>query len=96
MTVKAVSTTSNYVAMISIKSPICIQKAKKASLIESMVLQEKTKLIVNDLNRDYHKNYCATFTAEFKKTLNIPTVKKTAKLIKENIEELREETCVER
>ena len=82
--------------MISIKSPICIQKAKKASLIESMVLQEKTKLIVNDLNRDYHKNYHATFTAEFKKTLNIPTAKKTAKLIKENIEEFREETCVER
>ena len=71
---------------MSIKNPICIRKAKKASLIESMALQEKTKQTVNDLNRDYHKNYYATFTTEFKKTLNIPTGKKTAKLIKKNIE----------
>ena len=81
--------------MILIKSPVYIQKAKKAGLIESMVLQEKTKQIVNDLNRDY-RNYHTTFTTEFKKTLNIPTVKKTAKLIKKNIEELWEETCIER
>ena len=83
-------------AMIPIKSPTYIQKAKKASLIESMVLQENTKQIVNDLNRDYRKNYRTTFTTEFKNTLNIPNVKKTAKLIKKNIEELWEETCVER
>ena len=78
--------------MIPIKSPACIQKAKKAGLIESMVLQEKTKQTVNDLNRDYCKNYRTTFTTEFKKTLNIPTVKKTVKLIKKNIEELWEKT----
>ena len=83
-------------AMIPIKSPGYIQKAKKAGLIESMVLQEKTKQTVNDLNRDYRKNYRTTFTTEFKKTLNIPTVKKTAKFIKKNIEELWEKTCVER
>ena len=65
-------------------------------MIESMVLQEKTKQTVNDLNRDYRKNYRTTFTTEFKKTLNIPTVKKTAKFIKKNIEELWEKTCVER
>ena len=82
--------------MIPIKSPTYIQKAKKASLIESMVLQKNTKQIVNDLNRDYRKNYRTTFTTEFKNTLNIPNVKKTAKLIKKNIEELWEETCVER
>ena len=82
-------------AMILIKSPVYIQKAKKAGLIESMVLQEKTKQIVNDLNRDY-RNYHTTFTTEFKKTLIIPTVKKTAKLNKKNIEELWEETCIER
>ena len=82
-------------AMILIKSPVYIQKAKKAGLIESMVLQEKRKQIVNDLNRDY-RNYHTTFTTEFKKTLNITTVKKTAKLIKKIIEELWEETCIER
>ena len=77
-------------AMIPIKSPAYIQKAKKAGLIESMVLQEKTKQIVTDLNRDYRKNYRTTFTTQFKKTLNVPTVKKIAKLIKKNIEELWE------
>ena len=82
--------------MILIKSPAYIQKA---GLIESMVLQEKTKQIVNDLNSDYRKNCRTTFTTEFKNTLNIPTtefkntlnipnVKKTAKSIKKNIEEL--------
>ena len=79
-------------AMIPIKSPAYIQKAKKAGLIESMVLQEKTKQIVTDLNRGYRKNYRTTFTTQFKKTLNVPTVKKTAKLIKKNIEELWEKT----
>ena len=34
-----------------------MQKAKKVGLIESMVLQEKAKKIVNDLNRDDRKNY---------------------------------------
>ena len=77
-------------AMIPIKSPAYIQKAKKAGLIESMVLQEKTKQIVTDLNRGYRKNYRTTFTTQFKKTLKVPTVKKTAKLIKKNIEELWE------
>ena len=35
--------------MIPIKSPALIQKPKKAGLIESIVLQQKTKQIVNDL-----------------------------------------------
>ena len=83
-------------AMIPIKIPAYIQKAKKAGLIESMVLQEKAKQIVNDLNRDYCKNYRTTFKTEFKNSLNIPNAKKTAKLIKKNIEELWEETSVER
>ena len=82
--------------MIPIKSQAYIQKAKKAELFESMVLQEKTKQIVNFFNRDYCKNYRTTFTTEFKNTLNIANVKKTAKLIKKNIEELWEEICVER
>ena len=73
-----------------------MQKAKKGGLIESMVLQEKTKQIVNDWNRDDRKNFCTTFTTEFKNKLNIPIFKNTAKLIKKNIEELWEETCVER
>ena len=73
-----------------------MQKAKKGGLSESMVLQEKTKQIVNDLNRDDRKNYCTTFTTEFKNNLNIPIFKNTAKLIKKNIEESWEETCVER
>ena len=47
-----------------------MQKAKKVGLIESMVLQEKAKKIVNDLNRDDRKNYRTTFTTEFKNTLN--------------------------
>ena len=70
--------------MIPIKSPAYIQKAKKAGLIESMVLQEKTKQTVNNLSRDCRKNYPTTFTTEFKNTLSIPNVKKTAKLIKKN------------
>ena len=78
--------------MIPIKSPAYTQKAKKAGLIESMVLQEKTKQTVNDLNRDYR----TTFTTEFKNTLNIHNAKKTLKLIKKNIEELWEETSIER
>ena len=73
-----------------------MQKAKKVGLIESMVLQEKAKKNVNDLNRDDRKNYRTTFTTEFKNTLNIPIFQNTAKLIKRNIEELWEETCVER
>ena len=73
-----------------------MQKAKKGGLSESMVLQEKTKQIVNDLNRDDRKNYGTTFTTEFTNNLNIPIFKNTAKLIKKNIEELWEETCVER
>ena len=83
-------------AMTPIKSLAYIQKAKKAGLIESMALKEKTKQIVNDLKRDYRKDYCTTFTTEIKNTLNIPNAKKTAKLIKKNIEELLEGTCVER
>ena len=59
-------------------------------------MQEKTKEIINDLNRDYRKNYRTTFTKQFKETLDLPDVKSIAKSVKENIEDIWEETCVER
>ena len=98
MTVTAVSATKNYEELYlwyQIKSLLHIQNAKKAGLTESMVLQEKTKQIVNDFNRDYRKNYLINFTIKFKNTLIKPNVRNTAKLIKKNIEELWEETCFE-
>ena len=77
------------------ESPTYILKAKKADLIESMVLHEKTKQVVNDQKGDYRKNYRTTFTTEFKNILNTPNVKKTTKLIKKKIKELWQETYVE-
>ena len=76
--------------MIPIKSSAYIYKAKKTGLIESMVLQEKmtwTEIIAKTIVPPLQLN---------SKALNKPNVKKTAKLIKKNIEELWEETCVER
>ena len=60
------------------------------------VLQEKTREIINNLNRDYRKNYRTTFTKQSKETLDLPDVKSTAKSVKENIEDIWEETYVER
>ena len=81
--------------MIPIKNNKYKQKAKKNGLVEAAVLKEKTKRN-NNLNRDYRKNYRATFTKQFKETLDLPDVKSIAKSVKENIEDIWEETCVER
>ena len=45
----------------------------------SKVLKEKTKEIINNLNRDYCKNYRTTFTKQFKETLDLHDVKNIAK-----------------
>ena len=82
--------------MIPIKNNKYKQKAKKNGLVEAAVLKEKTKEIINNLNWDYRKNYCTTFTKQFKETLDLPDVKNIAKSVKENIEDIWEETCVER
>ena len=81
--------------MIPIKTNKYKQKAKENGLVEAAVLKEKTKRN-NNLNRDYRKNYRATFTKQFKETLDLPDVKNIAKSVKENIEDIWEETCVER
>ena len=81
--------------MIPIKNNKYKQKAKKNGLVEAAVLKEKTKRN-NNLNRDYRKNDRATFTKQFKETLDLPDVKNIAKSVKENIEDIWEETCVER
>ena len=81
--------------MIPIKTNKYKQKAKENGLVEAAVLKEKTKRN-NNLNRDYRKNYRATFTKQFKETLDLPDVKSIAKSVKENIEDIWEETCVER
>ena len=81
--------------MIPIKTNKYKQKAKENGLVEATVLKEKTKRN-NNLNRDYRKNYRATFTKQFKETLDLPDVKNIAKSVKENIEDIWEETCVER
>ena len=83
-------------AMIPIKNNKYKQKAKKNGLVEAAVLKEKTKEIINNLNWDYRKNYCTTFTKQFKETLDLPDVINIAKSVKENIEDIWEETCVER
>ena len=83
-------------AMIPIKNNKHKQKANENGLVEAAVLKEKTKEIINNLNRDYRKNYRTTFTKQFKKTLGLPDVKNIAKSVKENIEDIWEETCVER
>ena len=83
-------------AMIPIKNNKYKQKAKKNGLVEAAILKEKTKEKIYNLNRDYRKNYRTTFTKQFKETLDLPDVKIIAKSVKENIEDICEETCVER
>ena len=56
-------------------------------------MQEKTKEIIKDL---YRKSYRTTFTKQFKQTLDLLDVKSIAKSVKQNIEDIWEETCVER
>ena len=82
--------------MIPIKNNKYKQKAKKNGLVEAAILKEKTKEKIYNLNRDYRKNYRTTFTKQFKETLDLPDVKNIAKSVKENIEDIWEETCVER
>ena len=82
--------------MIPIKNNKYKQKAKKNGLVEAAILKEKTKEKIYNLNRDYRKNYRTTFTKQFKETLDLPDVKNIAKSVKENIEDICEETCVER
>ena len=63
-------------AMIPIKNNKYKQKVLKNALVETAVLQLKTKEIINNLNRDYRKNYRTTFTKQFKETLDLPDVKR--------------------
>ena len=83
-------------AIIPIKNNKYKQKAKKNTLVKTAVLPEKNEEIINNFNQDYRKNYRTTFTKQFKETLDLPDVKSIAKSVKENIEDIWEETCVER
>ena len=82
--------------MIPIKITNTNKKLKKIALVEVTVLLEITKEIIKSFNRDYRKNYRTTFTKQFKETLDVPDVKSIAKSVKENIEDIWKEACVER
>ena len=71
-------------------------QGKKAGLIEKQLLQDKAKSILSELNNNFRNNYHKTFTKQVKQVLEIPKPKDSAKLIKTDIENQWEETCVER
>ena len=49
------------------------------------VFKEKGKEIINNLNRDYCKNYRTTFTKQFIETLDLPDVENIAKQQKKTL-----------
>ena len=65
-------------------------------LVERNVLQDKTKVILNELNQNYRKNYRTTFIKQVKQVLEMPKPQGIAKSIKRDIENQWAETCVER
>ena len=65
-------------------------------LVERNVLQDKTKVILNELNQNYRKNYRTTFIKQVKQVLEMPKPRGIAKSIKRDIENQWAETCVER
>ena len=62
-------------------------------LVERNVLQDKTKVILNELNQNYRKSYRTTF---IKQVLQMPKPRGIAKSIKRDIESQWAETCLER
>ena len=65
-------------------------------LVERNVLQDKTKVILNELNQNYRKNYRTTFIKQVKQVLQMPKPRGIAKSIKRDIENQWAETCLER
>ena len=63
-------------------------------LVERNVLQDKTKVILNELNQNYRKNYRTTFIKQVKQVLEMPKPRGIAKSIKREIENQWAKTCV--
>ena len=83
-------------AMFPVRGFLQQTKAEWMGLVERNVLQDKTKVILNELNQNYRKNYRKTFIKQVKQVLEMPKPRGIPKSIKREIENQCAETCVER
>ena len=86
----------NALAMLPCKSRIHKNKATKTGLTESSVLKDRTKEVFNKLNQEFKCEYNTSFSTYAKDYLNTNKPADIVKMVKKNIEEQFEETCVER
>ena len=71
------------------------QRAKKFGLFEAAALKDRTKEIFNKLNKEF-RNHNTSFAEQAKEYLNIQKPSSIVGLVKKNIEDQFQETCVER